>query len=360
MNHRITIKDIAEKAGVSRGTVDRVLHKRGKVAPDVKKRVMEVIDELGYEKNIFASTLAYNKTFRIAILLPNPENDPYWQQPNEGIHRAYESFKHFGIAIETYYFYLFDAESFCKKSIEVLEASPDAILLAPIFLQEAIDFMQACQKDKIPVAIINTNIAAEKALCYIGQDSYQSGVLAARLLNFGLNPSETAMVLNLGPVSSNAQHLVDKETGFRTYFSQIKEKNINVISCEFEAFDDSPLLRKFFLEKLKKHPNLAGVFVNNSRAYKLVNSLDDDIVDKIKIVGFDLLKVNLDYLFVGKINFLINQNPVHQGYLGIVNIVNHLIHKKEIKQIQHLPLDIVVSENATYYLKRQEAVPILI
>ena len=50
MKKRVRIKDIADKAGVSTGTVDRVLHDRGRVAPNVKKRVLEVVDELGYER----------------------------------------------------------------------------------------------------------------------------------------------------------------------------------------------------------------------------------------------------------------------------------------------------------------------
>ncbi|MEM6379175.1 MAG: LacI family transcriptional regulator, partial [Bacteroidota bacterium] len=72
---------------------------------------------------------------------------------------------------------------------------------------------------------------------------------------------------------------------------------------------------------------------------------------KIKLVGFDLIEPNLKYLRSEGIDFLINQNPVKQGYLGIINIVNYLVLKKEIKATHYLPLDVVMKENAAYYLE---------
>jgi hypothetical protein len=47
----VRIKDIAEKAQTSKGTVDRVLHNRGKVADDVRERILKIIKELNYEQD---------------------------------------------------------------------------------------------------------------------------------------------------------------------------------------------------------------------------------------------------------------------------------------------------------------------
>jgi LacI family transcriptional regulator len=75
---RIRIKDIADKAGVSVGTVDRVIHKRGNVSAKVKAKVERVMTELGYRRNIIASTLAYNRTLRIAVLIFNNSDYNYF------------------------------------------------------------------------------------------------------------------------------------------------------------------------------------------------------------------------------------------------------------------------------------------
>jgi LacI family transcriptional regulator len=202
--------------------------------------------------------------------------------------------------------------------------------------------------------MINTYVENDGALCYIGQDSYQSGVLAARLLHFGLNKGETALLVNLEVGSHNAKHLIDKEQGFRDYFAQFPEQQIEIIKRDFEEFDLKEKMSGFLQELLARYPLLNGIFFTNSRAYWALESLPAETAQRIKIVGFDLVEPNLRHLRKNNIDFLINQNPVQQGYLGIMNIVHHLVFKKPVEPLQFLPLDIVVTENLEYYLKRQE------
>ena len=92
----------------------------------------------------------------------------------------------------------------------------------------------------------------------------------------------------------------------------------------------------------------------------MVESLPDQQLKKIKIVGYDLIEANVKYLRSNKIDFIINQNPIKQGYLGLMNIANHLILKKKVAPLQYLPLDIVVQENLDYYLKKELAFEIVI
>ena len=66
----IRIKDIAKLAGVSVGTVDRVLHNRGKVSEYALKKVTEVMNQIDYKPNLIARTLGSNKNYRIAALIP--------------------------------------------------------------------------------------------------------------------------------------------------------------------------------------------------------------------------------------------------------------------------------------------------
>ena len=195
---RVRIKDIAFKAGVSTGTVDRVLHNRGNVATKVKEHVERVMTEMGYKRNIIASTLAYNKTFRIAALIFD-QDDPYWYQINTGLEKAQEATIHYGVMIDAFFCDQGDPQMFQKLANEIIDSHPDAVLVAPLFLKEGLHFLQACTKKGIPVAIINTQVNKAKALCYIGQDSYQSGFIAARLLNFGMKKKATVLLLNLDP-----------------------------------------------------------------------------------------------------------------------------------------------------------------
>ena len=71
----VRIKDIAEKAQTSKGTVDRVLHNRGRVADDVRERILTIIRELNYEPNLIAQSLKSQRTYNIAALIPDDRED---------------------------------------------------------------------------------------------------------------------------------------------------------------------------------------------------------------------------------------------------------------------------------------------
>ena len=63
-----------------------------------------------------------------------------------------------------------------------------------------------------------------------------------------------------------------------------------------------------------------------------------------------MVEPNIKLLKEDKIDFIINQNPILQGYNGIMNFVNHYILKKEVRKTQYLPLDIVLKENVDFYI----------
>jgi len=96
-SEKIRIKDIAERAGVSVGTVDRVLHNRPNVSPKALEKVNKALAEMDYKPNMYASALAYNKSYRFYILIPKHESEAYWQEVEEGAQSACERYRDFKI-----------------------------------------------------------------------------------------------------------------------------------------------------------------------------------------------------------------------------------------------------------------------
>jgi LacI family transcriptional regulator len=353
MAKKIRIKDIAKKAGVSTGTVDRVLHNRGNVSAKSREKVERVMQELDYEPNIIASTLAYNRVTTIAALLPNPVVDTYWSYPLKGVQKAAKTYQHYGVDIQSHFFDHGDPKKFLSVATPILNDPPDALLFPPLFQQESEQLLAEASAMGLVISFINTDLEGQAVLSYVGQDSYQSGVLAGRLLSIVSSQIKKVLVLHLDQEITNAKHLQDKERGVEAYFKKEARNHATIISTHFSAYSNPGQMREFFMDLRSKHPDLSGVFVTNSRSYKLINALSDQDLDGIPIVGFDLLPENLAYLKEQKISFLINQNPAQQGFLGVTNIVDKLIFKKDIARIQHLPLDIVVTENASYYIDRE-------
>ncbi len=363
MSDRIRIKDIAIEAGVSPGTVDRVLHNRGNVSPKSKEKVMMALKALDYSPNIIASALAYNKTWKIAALMPNEQTDPFWNQPKDGILRAMKVLKDYGVQVDFYHFSENNVKNFNSQSKSILEKDYHCVIISPIFNEESLTFLRGLEQKKTRYVQINTclELDAPQLLCYIGQDSFHSGKLGAKLLAFGASSGETVLINHLEETVYNSQHLIDKENGFKSYFIDRPSLNIEVVTGQFANPYDEEGLAQFYADLFQKHPNTTGIFITTSRAFHVVKALKRLKREDIKLVGFDLIEENLKHLDNENIDFLINQNPFRQGYLALINIFNFLVRKIEPQRLQYLPLDVVMRENVSYYVDRQfEEMPIVL
>lgn len=345
----VRIKDIAEMAGVSVATVDRVLHKRGKISEKALKKVMDALEKTGYKPNLIASTLGSNKKYKIATLIPNPVLDDYWNQSCSGVFNAQEDWEQYNVHIESFYFNLHERDSFKKVAEQVLNFEPDGILIAPIFHQEANAFFETLDERKIPYVLFNTNIPEAKPLCFIGQDLYQSGRVCAEMLTARIKRPGNVAVLHINEDIQNAVHLSEKERGFRDFFKDNRMDDYNIIRFEFENYSESVFSREL-LDVIVQN-QLEGIFVSTSKGTHLTASVIDKAGKRdIGLVGYDLLKDNIHYMYEKVINYLINQNPRKQAFLGISYLVNYLLFRKMPPATVLFPLEVVSRENIKSYL----------
>ena len=348
---KITIKDIAKLAGVSRGTVDRALNDRGNIDPIKKSKILQIAEENGYVKNMYASNLAQNTSILVVIVLPKPESDPFWQAPRQGINKTANFVKSYGIRLKYYDFDLFDKNSFCTSLDQAINDKPRAILTAPIYYKEFQQYLQIARQNEIPFVCINSEIEDSDILCYIGQDSYQCGELAARLFDMTIGRKSKIAVVTLGHDLKNAIHIEDKIKGLTDYNLNNGCEN-EIVIYQLKDFDNPEQLQQFAHNIQEEHPDLGGMFFTNSRAYHLIDKIPSmqEFAKNVTIVGFDLIDENIRLLESGSIDFLLNQDPARQAYLGMINIFNLFIFNKTAERKQYLPVDVVVKENYKNYL----------
>ncbi len=158
MTKKYTIKDIAELAGVSKGTVDRVLHKRGRVSEDALKNVNAVLNKIDYRPNPIAKTLKSNKIYRLSLIIPNIKEDSFWSPCLNAVEDVIEKYQNFGISIETITYLAKSTSSFLEISKKAIHSKPDAILMVPLFFKEALEIAKLCEAKKIILSTFNNTI----------------------------------------------------------------------------------------------------------------------------------------------------------------------------------------------------------
>jgi LacI family transcriptional regulator len=283
-------------------------------------------------------------------LMPNPEQDPYWASTKSGMSQAEAEWLRYGVKVESYFFNLYDKNSFKEVAEAVSESRPDGILVAPIFYHETLPFFEQFKANSIPYVLFNTNIPEANALSFIGQNLYQSGRVGAELMHLAQqNEKGTLVVLHINEDLDNSVHLAEKEKGFREYFENIRNSPFEILTVNL--YDPSDALTEKQISSLLEDENIKGFFVSTSKGTFLIASfLEKHNRTNIKLVGYDMLQENIRYMKKGVVDFLINQNPKRQAFLGINHLVGHLILKKDAPAKDLLPLEIISRENLESYL----------
>jgi len=323
------------------GTVDRIIHNRGQVTEENIEKVKAIMKEYGYKKNIFASNLAFNKKYKFAVFLPKNKNVEYWQAPIIGITKAAEELANFGISIE-YLYFDYNITSFKKTAAKVLELDYDGLLFAPIFYEESVTFLKEYKKKNTPIVMIDSNLPEIEGVAYIGQDSYQSGYLGGKLISYGIKNDSAVLILKITrnvESTSRTNVFLQRIKGFYAFFNEsehLPKFNFTEISIKYDI--ENQLTTTMF-------SGIDCVFIPNSRVYIVAKFIKENNLKGIRVVGYELLKQNLEYLNEGVIDFLIHQKPEEQGYKGIIHLYKKVVLKETVTDLHHMQLEIIVKEN---------------
>lgn len=348
-NLQTGVKEIARRANVSIGTVDRVLHNRTGVSKITKNKILAIMKELDYQPNILARRLASKKILRFASLIPaiSPETE-FWDAPIKGIEIAEAEIKQFGIVIDKYFYDQNDKQSFVQQTKAILKTEIDGILVAPIFIEESLAFAKLCNLKKIPQVFINSDIPNEARLSYIGPELFQSGHLSAHMVNYLVGNGDKILIVNISKEIDSYHHLLRKEEGFISYFKDHK-KQVKIIKTDITPNTDYNSIAVSLTETLAKNPNVKAIFVTNSRVFSVAQFLEKTNQEHIFLVGYDFLPQSIGYLKKGVIDFLICQKPQEQGYKGIMALYQSVVLNAELEPTYFMPIDIITKENYKSY-----------
>ena len=353
MSEKITIKDIAEIAGVSVGTVDRVLHNRANVSQSAREKVEKALKNMNYHPNVYASALAYNKSYTFYLLMPIHESEAYWEEIEQGAQKAIETRRDFHIDVKIMYYERFNNDSFIEQYKKCIEQNPDGVIIVPVELDVTKVFTDSLHDKQIPFILLDSYMPDLKPLSFWGQDSFCSGYFAGRMLMLIAWKEKKIMLMKQtknGNVASKQQE--NRETGFRHYMrDHFPDVEIIEVDLPLDSSHDEydSILEAFF----NAHPDIHHCITFNSKAHIVGEFLLKSNRRNIQIMGYDMVNKNAECVRQGSISFLIAQHGYMQGYACVESLFEAIVLKKEITPVNYMPIEILTKENVDFYRRTQ-------
>ena len=179
----MTIKQIAEKAGTSRGTVDRVLNGRGNVNPELAKRILDIAERERYQPNQLAQALIRSRQrTHIGMVIPSVGN-PFFDEVLRGAQSRARKLSSYGTTLTIREIKGYDAATQLQAMRRLVAEGVDALAVMPLDVPEVAEYLQSLP---IPVVTVNTDIDVDR-VAFVGCDYYNSGMITGDLVQLMLN-----------------------------------------------------------------------------------------------------------------------------------------------------------------------------
>ncbi|GJM73254.1 LacI family transcriptional regulator [Paenibacillus macerans] len=272
-----TIKDVAELAGVSIATVSRMVNQNGYVSKQAEQRIMDAMEQLGYEPLIFRR-LADRSMPTIALILPDITNPFFSELPGvEDIcqQRGY-----------TVFFCNSDNRDFKEKSyLEALRKRRiDGIIYASNYLTQ--EELNKLRRDNIPVVVLDRSSDTEKCTL-IRCNNYEGAQLAVKhLLDIGCK--KIAHIYGPQEIVTAQERL----NGYEDYVKSFSWYTPSLMAPgHFQLEGGMQAVETLLL----RHPDIDGIFAGNDfmaiGALKALHRKGVKVPDDIAVCGFDGIKL---------------------------------------------------------------------
>lgn len=334
-----TIKQIAELAGVSRGTVDRVLNHRGGVSSETEEKIKKIMKEMDYHRNPAGIALAaQKKKCLIGVVLFSKKN-PFFDDVMHGFQEKAKELSLYG----------------CHLIVKRVAYNPDAQLSAiQSCLREEIqgliitpynDLSIAAELNRIssigiPVMTVNSDIEGTKRISYIGSHYYESGTAAGALMKL-----VTSGPVRLGIIHGDRKILchADRFAGFMTEIS--KEERFQVVA-QCENFDDDQTSYELVHKMLRATPSINAFYFTAAGVYGGCRAIAEcSSPGEKRIITYDDVPSTVEMLQRGIITATICQEPYWQGSKSLALMFSYLNHTlSEIEDCYYDNLTIKIKE----------------
>ena len=321
-----TIVDVARLAGVTPTTVSRVINNRGYISEKTKKRVHEVMDELGYQPNEIARSLTKQKSNTIGVIVPHISH-PYFAKLISNLENE--------AAKKDYKIILCNSKEKAEKEKQYLDMCKSNRVAGIIICSGNVE-SNKINTGGIPVVLLEKNF--EEGKLGIQCDNYQGGKLATEhLIECGCKK-----ILHLSGVIDEEMPADNREKAFIDVCSK------NEIEYFIKKYDIDTYNQMNYYDYIKAALNeiegVDGIFASSdliaAQVIQVCNEIKIRIPEDIKLVGFD--DVDISQLTTPRIT------TVHQPIKEMARLSIELIDAKynniEVNEKTILPIKLIIRE----------------
>ena len=340
----MTINEIARLAGVSRGTVDRVIHNRGNVKPEIQDRIREIIRETGFSPNMAASALKRSTNgLRLGVLLPSLRNR-FYEDVGEGIERAAKHYAQYGVSVSVRQLANLTARTQIQTVKHLLEQGLDGLALTAIDVPEMTAYIDRLA-EKIPVVTYNTDFTRSRRLCFVGQEHISAGRTAGNLLCNSLRRPGTIVPLISYP---NILAHTQRVDGLRSVLAACPVEVSLAPAMETEESDQRAY--EIVSTLLRTRPDVVCIYVAGGGQVGAADALADSGRGReVMMICYDLLPRTMEHLKAGVVDYTIGQQPALQGYLPVSILYDYLaLNQRPRQEFFYTSIDVRLRENADF------------
>lgn len=336
-----TIKEIAELAGVSRGTVDRVLNKRGSVNPQTAEKILEIAQALDYKPNRAGLVLAaQKKNLKIGVILFG-EGNPFFDEVIDGIRHKEEELACYNCAV-TIRRVAVDTDEQLRVIDEMIRDGINGIAISPTNDARLAAKIDELFRQGIPVVALNTDIKNCKRLAFVGSNYYQTGATAAGLMRLIAKGDD----VNVGIIAGSSEVLCHTERIAGFQHATKKYRHINIVETIMNE-DDDFISYDMTTKLLEKHPEINALFFAAGGVYGGCRSvLALGRSQNTTIVTYDRVATTKEMVMKDVISATICQEPFVQGSKPLDILFNYLATGElPAQEYYYTAVDIRIKEN---------------
>ncbi len=322
MTKRVTIKDIAQKAGVTIGTVHCALYGKPGVSVATRQHIINVAAEVGYKPNTAAVSLK-RKTLRVAASFPGSADNSfyYYKFIWDGISDWFKTQGDLNIELVTLPFTSGTGNHAEVLNMLLKNGNIGGLLTTAETDAMGIDAIRRLSHAGTPVMLVTTDAPATGRICCVQPNYEITGRIMAELVTNQIPPCAD-ILLCAGNMDTPSHYLV--ANGFCSYIEEHEKQN-HILKIHPTGLDESAMCTlKTYL--CTNRALGACVAVNAQGSLLLGRVLEQLLTERsIVAVGSDMFSQNTDFLQQGIFTNLINKRPYTQGYTAAKHMTEYLL-----------------------------------